>query len=227
MRDDRDVPDVAKDSQSSEPAAVCFAYSTDRKGAHPANHLKGFKGILQASPVALEALNRIGALDKIESEIRGKPRDKRCRIRQLHTQPLTHELQGWFGQTLACVSKKSELAVCMRYALTRWVALTRFVDDGCIEIDNNPAERALRCVAMGRRHYLFAGSDAGGERSAFYSLISTAKLNGVDPEAYLRYVIAHINEHRVNKVAELLTRNVAAELPRLTQDETESVIIAA
>jgi hypothetical protein len=183
---------------------------------------------LQASPVALEAVSRIGALYKVESSVRGKPPDERRRIRQLHTQPLMHELKAWFEQTLARVSKKSELAVSIRYALTRWVALTRFIDDGRVEIDNNAAERALRCVALGRKNFLFAGSDAGGERAAaIYSLIGTAKLNGLDPEAYLRYVITHINEHRISKVAELLPWNVAAKLPSLTQDTTEISALAA
>jgi transposase len=183
---------------------------------------------LQASPVALEALNRIGALYKVESGIRGKPPDERRRIRQLHSQPLMHELKAWFEQTLLRVSNKSELAVSIRYALTRWVALIRFIDDGRVEIDNNAAERALRCVALGRKNFLFAGSDAGGERAAaIYSLIGTAKLNGLDAEAYLRYVITHINEHRINKVAELLPWNVEAKLPRLTQDTTEISALAA
>lgn len=273
VRDDRNAPNTLNaptDSQSFEPAAVWFAYSPDRKGEHPAHHLKDFKGILQAdgyagferlyqrhnehgkpeiveaacwaharrkffdlhalqaSPVALEALNRIGALYKVESGIRGKPPDERARIRQLHTQPLMHELKAWFEQTLSRVSTKSELALSIRYALTRWVALTRFIDDGRIEIDNNAAERALRCVALGRKNFLFAGSDAGGERAAaIYSLIGTAKLNGLDPEAYLRYVITHINEHRINKIAELLPWNVAAKLPRISADTAENPALAA
>ena len=116
----------------------------------------------------------------------------------------------------------------IRYALTRWVALNRFIDDGRVEIDNNAAERALRCVALGRKNFLFAGSDAGGERAAaIYSLIGTAKLNGLNPEAYLRYVITHGNEHRVNNVAEFLPWNVAAKLPDFTQDTTEISALAA
>ena len=101
------------------------------------------------------------------------------------------------------------MAGAIRYALTRWTALTRYLDDGTIGIDNNAAERALRVVALGRKNYLFAGSNRGGERAAaIYSLLGTAKLNGINPEYYLRHVLTHIADHPINRIAELLPWNV-------------------
>jgi hypothetical protein len=170
--------------------------------------------VVERSPIATEALQRIGALYAVERDIRGSLPALRTRIRQEQAGPLLESLQAWLASTLQTVSAKSELAGAIKYTLVRWPALTRYRDDGRIEIDNNSAERSIRPVVLGRRNYLFAGSDAGGERAAcIYSLIGTALLNDRDPYLYLRHVLECIAEHPIQRIGELLPWRVTLETP--------------
>lgn len=233
---------------SQDAPAVWLRYSPDRGGEHPREHLKHYRGILQADAysgydklydsghivhaacfaharryywdlheaqkrvsgsVAEQALQRIAKLYEIEADIRGRPPDERRRERLERAAPLLKDLQAWLSQMLGRVSAKSGLAQAIGYTLGHWKALTRYCDDGRIEIDNNAAERALRGIGLGRKNYLFFGSDAGGERAAaIYSLVETAKLNGVDPQGYLRDVFERIAEHPINRIEELLPWNI-------------------
>jgi transposase len=244
VRDDRN-------SGSTTPPAVWFAYSPNRQGQHPQSHLADFSGVLQAdafpgydkiftdghvkeaacmaharrkvhdlharkaTPTTTEILRRISELYAIESQIRGQPADERKRIRQLQARPLLDELELWLRNKVLTLSTQSDTTKAINYILNQWQALIYYCDDGVAEIDNNIAENALRGCCLGRKNFLFLGADSGGERAAaMYSLIGSARMNGLDPEAYLRYVFTHIGDHPINRVADFLPWNVA---DRLTQ----------
>ncbi len=229
------------------PPAVAYFYSPDRTGAHPAAHLAGFTGLLQAdadagfeklygpartkpgpitevacwaahtrrgffddweqhkSPTAKQALDRIAAIYAIEARAAFAPIAERVERRR-ELAPLLDAFFTWANATVAKLSAKSNLAEAFRYALNRREALSRFVTDGRLEIDNNIAENAMRCIAVGRKNYLFAGSNSGGERAAsIYTIVQTAKLNGDNPEAYLCDTLAKIAAgHAINRIDELM-----------------------
>jgi transposase len=164
------------------------------------------------SPVALEALQRIGELYHIEREIKGCAPQERYRVRQLQAVPRLRALHAWLSDTLSKTSRSSALAKAIRYIIksAHWPALTYYCKDGRAEIDNLAVERQIRPVALGRGNHLFAGSDTGGERAAVaYSLIGTARLNTVDPESYLHHVLQRIADHPINRVQDLLPWNVS------------------
>jgi transposase len=255
VRDDRPVG-------GHSPPAAMFYYSRDRGGEHPARHLAGYAGILQAdayggykklyeagrkpgpiveaacwvharrpffvladlaanarrkaqgkttgviSPLAAEAVRRIDALFDIERAINGQSAERRREVRQELAAPLVADLERWLRQERPKLSRGNDLAKAMDYLLKRWLAFTCFLDDGRICLSNNTAERALRGIALGRKSWLFAGSDRGGERAAaMYSLIVTAKLNDIDPQAWLADVLARIAEHPARAIDDLLPWN--------------------
>jgi transposase len=218
--------------------AAAYVYSEDRKGEHPATHLKRFRGVLQVdgyagfgrliadagnvsqlafcwaharrkfydiyaatqSPLAGEALRQIAALYEIEDEIRGQPAEVRRRVRQQRSRPLVEAMQAWLAETLGRISGRSALAQAIRYALNHWSGLILFLDDGRLELDTNTVERAMRPVALGRKNALFAGSDSGGRHWAIIAtLIQSAKLNDVDPLAWLTDVLERIVSGRTKR----------------------------
>ena len=160
------------------------------------------------SPLALEVVRRIDALFEIERSINGKSTDDRLAARQRLSAPLVGDLEVWMREQRAKLSRSNDIAKAMDYMLKRWASFTRFLKDGRVCLSNNAAERALRGIALGRKAWLFAGSDRGGRRAAaMYSLIITAKMNDVDPQAWLANVLARIAEHPVHKLDELLPWN--------------------
>src|SRR6266852_1084198 len=160
------------------------------------------------SPLALEAVRRIDALFEIERAINGQGAEKRRAVRQELSAPLVADLETWMREQRAKLSRGNDVAKAMDYMLKRWSAFTRFLEDGRICLSNNAAERAVRGIALGRKSWLFCGSDRGGERAAFmYSLIVTAKMNNIDPQAWLADVLCHIADHPVHRLDELLPWN--------------------
>jgi len=167
--------------------------------------------VAQGSGIAKEALERIAALYQIEASIRGDPPDRRRSVRQENAAPLIDDLEAWLHSQLTLISDKSALAGAIRYGLTRLKRLRSYLDDGRLSIDNNAAERGMRSIALGRKNYLFMGSDNGGRSAASaYTLIETAKLNGVDPQAWLTDVLSRIADHKINRIDELLPWRYAA-----------------
>src|SRR5215204_2867239 len=160
------------------------------------------------SPLALEAVRRIDVLFEIERSINGQSAEQRRAVRQELSAPLVADLESWMREQRAKLSRGNDVAKAMEYMLKRWTAFTRFLDDGRICLSNNAAERGVRGIALGRKSWLFCGSDRGGERAAvMYSLIVTAKMNDVDPQAWLADVLARIAEHPVQRLDELLPWN--------------------
>ena len=159
----------------------------------------------QGSAIADEAIRRIAQLYAVEAEARGSPPDRRVAIRQARARPIFEDLETWLAAQLSTISGKSPLATAIRYALARLPRLRRYLEHGILELDNNTAERGMRAIALGRKNYLFVGSEAGGKAAAItYTLIETAKLNGVDPQAWLADTLARLPDHQITRIDELL-----------------------
>jgi hypothetical protein len=172
-----------------------------------------FVDVFQAegSVIAEEAIKRIAGLYAVEKDGRGQPSDGRVRLRQAHARPIVDDLESWLQAQLPRISGKSELAKAIRYALARMRKLRPYLDQGCLEADNNGAERALKPVALGRKNYLFVGSEGGGRSAAIaYTLIETAKLNGINPQAWLTDMLGRIADHKITRIDELLPWHCAA-----------------
>ena len=239
---------AAEDEITAAPVGGTMVHPFTRRnrgGEHPARHLAGYAGILQAdayagfgdlydskrkpgpiaeaacwshgrrhffeladlrkAPLAVDAVRRIDALFALERTINGLAAGDRLAVRRRESKPIVVDLEKWMRAERARLSRHAETARAIDYMLTRWPAFTRFLDDGRICLSNNAAERALRAIALGRRAWLFVGSDRGGERAAaIYTLIATAKLNDINPLAWLADVLARIADHPASHLYELL-----------------------
>jgi transposase len=175
------------------------------------------KKVIALSPIAIEVVHRIDALFDIERPINGKSAEERRAVRQELSKPLVEELRGYVREQRAKLSRGHDLAKAIDYILKRWAAFTLFLDDGRVCLSNNAAERALRGIALGRKSWMFCGSDRGGRRAAaMYSLIVTAKMNDVDPQAWLADVLARIATHPAHRLDELLPWNWTPKAPTIT-----------
>ena len=160
------------------------------------------------SPIAIEVVRRIDALFEIERSINGRSPEERLQVRQALSRPLVEDLQVYMREQLAKLSRGHDLAKAFNYILKRWPSFILFLEEGRVCLSNNAAERGLRGIALGRKAWLFCGSDRGGRRAAaMYSLIVTAKMNGVDPQAWLTDIIARIAAHPAHRLDELLPWN--------------------
>jgi transposase len=197
--------------------ALCWSHARRKffELADIAANARRGKKATPISPIALEAVKRIDAVFDIEREIVGLSAAERLRVRRERSADLVRALEGWMRRERAKLSRHAEIAKAIDYMLKRWPAFTRFLDDGRICLTNNAAERALRGLALGRKSWLFAGSERGAERAAvMYTLIQTAKLNDVDPQAWLADVLARIANTPQTRLADLLPWNWAADHPR-------------
>ena len=191
------------DGSSQFREAVCWA------------HLRrDFHDVREAtkSEIAREALDRIGKLYDVEREIAGRSAELRQAAREQHSRPMVDAFKVWAETQLPRIPGKGDLAKAFRYGLSRWPSFELFLEDGRIGIDNNPAERAMRPIGIGRKNWLFAGSDSGGETLArAMTLIETAKMNDLDPQAWLTDILDRIHDHKINRLHELLPWNWKAE----------------
>ena len=237
----------SRSAMRQAPPAAWYRFTVDRKGAHPASHLSGYKGWIHAdgyasfkelyrsggisevaclahirrkftdifqaegSTIAEETIRRIAGLYGVEKEARGLVPEERVEIRQARAEPIFDDLEAWLHAQLPKFSGKSELAKAIRYALTRMKKLRPYLAHRFLEADNNCAERSMKPVALGRKNFLFVGSEGGGKSAAIaYTLVETAKLNGVDPQAWLTDILSRIADHKITRIDELLPWRYAA-----------------